>query len=173
MQKRWSGEQNTDNDGKSPSTCTGRGVLPAGVSAPTEVIYDCLSPCCSQVLHSRKKPDAALQGQNMAKAWVLGASHWKTNVPQPQSFMIHTCITQDVDVYWPSSLKTGVVTRYWRIRRSLSNGQTTWRQTRNSLTCFASSHSFCWLESILLTMKNRSLPKWIAESKAPRLSFCP
>lgn len=45
--------------------------------------------------------------------------------------------------YWPSSVKMGVVTRYWRIRRSLSNGQTTWRQTRNSLTCFASSQSFC------------------------------
>ena len=45
--------------------------------------------------------------------------------------------------HWPSSLKTGVVTRCCRTRRSLSKGHTTWRQTRNSLTCFASSHSFC------------------------------
>ena len=41
--------------------------LLAHLSPLTWETYDCLSPCCSQVLHSHMRPDAALQQYNMKK----------------------------------------------------------------------------------------------------------
>lgn len=44
--------------------------------------------------------------------------------------------------YSPSSLKTGTVSKYCNIFRSLSNGHSTCFHVMNSLTCLASSQNF-------------------------------
>lgn len=89
---------------------------------------------------------------------------------------------QEVWRYLPSSLKTGTVSKYCRIFRSLSKGHSTCFHVMNSLTCFASSQNFCQkrkqkrcyiLNSTVhpehfLFLKDRQILL-----SSPRLGFCP
>lgn len=65
-------------------SCYSRGgLIVLSVCELTEETCDCLSPCCSQVLHSRTRPGAALWRQHNTKrkyVWICVPTWWQAAV---------------------------------------------------------------------------------------------